>query len=161
MDGTRLTIAMTLNGRAEKFEADANEMLIDTLRERFGLTGTKLSCGEAACGACTVLIGGRPAAACATFAFDVDGKDVLTIEGLRRPDGTLHPIQAAFAEHNAFQCGFCTPGMIMLTKALLDHTPRPDRATIKNWLGANICRCTGYEMIFEAVERAARVRRTP
>jgi carbon-monoxide dehydrogenase small subunit len=159
MAGTRLTIAMTLNGRAETVEAEAREMLIDTLRDRFGLTGTKLSCDQAACGACTVLIDGRPAAACATFAFDADGKEVLTVEGLRQPDGSLHPIQAAFADRSAFQCGFCTPGMIMLTKALLDHTPRPDRATIKSWLGANICRCTGYKLIFEAVERVAGMRR--
>ena len=158
---SRLTISMTLNGRAESAEVAANEMLIDTLRDRFGLTGTKPSCDQSTCGACTVLVDGRPAASCASFAFDADGKEVLTIEGLRRPDGTLHPIQAAFADHSAFQCGFCTPGMIMLTKALLDRNPRPDRATIKSWIGANICRCTGYKMIFEAVELAAGLRRTP
>jgi aerobic carbon-monoxide dehydrogenase small subunit len=160
MSGTRLTISMTLNGRPETAEVAANEMLIDVLRDRFGLTGTKPSCDQSVCGACTVLIDGRPAAACATFAFDADGTELLTIEGLARPDGTLHPIQAAFADHSAFQCGFCTPGMILLTKALLDRNPRPDRATIKSWIGANICRCTGYKMIFEAVERAAGARRT-
>jgi carbon-monoxide dehydrogenase small subunit len=159
MSGRRLAIATTLNGRAETMEAPANEMLIDSLRDHFGLTGTKLSCDQATCGACTVLIDGRPAAACATFAFEADGKEVLTIEGLRRADGALHPIQAAFADKSAFQCGFCTPGMIMLTKALLDRDPLPDRATIKSWLGANVCRCTGYEVIFEAVERAAGARR--
>jgi carbon-monoxide dehydrogenase small subunit len=159
MSGRRLTIATTLNGRPETLEAPANEMLIDSLRDRFGLTGTKLSCDQATCGACTVLIDGRPAAACATFAFEADGREVLTIEGLRRADGALHPIQAAFADRSAFQCGFCTPGMIMLTKALLDRDPLPDRAAIKSWLGANVCRCTGYEIIFEAVERAAGARR--
>jgi carbon-monoxide dehydrogenase small subunit len=158
MAAPRLTLSLTLNGRAETVEAAANEMLIDTLRDRFGLIGTKQSCDQSTCGACTVLVDGRPTAACATFAFDAEGREVLTIEGLKMPDGTLHPIQAAFADHSAFQCGFCTPGMIMLTKALLDRNPRPDRATIKSWIGANICRCTGYKMIFEAVERAAGVR---
>ncbi|HVO15806.1 MAG TPA: (2Fe-2S)-binding protein [Alphaproteobacteria bacterium] len=150
-----LDIATTINGRAETLTVASSDMLIDVLRERLGLTGTKLSCDVATCGACTVLIDGEPVASCATFAFEAEGRAVTTIEGLAAPDGTLDPVQEAFLQRSAFQCGFCTPGMILLAKALLARNPRPDRATIKNWLGANICRCTGYRMIFEAVEEAA------
>jgi carbon-monoxide dehydrogenase small subunit len=150
-----LAIATTINGRAERLAVAPADMLIDLLRERLDLTGTKLACDIATCGACTVLLDGQPVASCATFAFEADGRTVTTIEGLAAPDGTLDPVQEAFLGRGAFQCGFCTPGMILLAKALLDRNPRPDRATIKNWLGANICRCTGYRMIFEAVEDAA------
>jgi carbon-monoxide dehydrogenase small subunit len=150
-----LDIATTINGRAETLTVASADMLIDVLRDRLGLTGTKLSCDVATCGACTVLIDGEPVASCATFAFEAEGRAVTTIEGLAAADGTLDPVQEAFLQRSAFQCGFCTPGMILLAKALLARNPRPDRATIKNWLGANICRCTGYRMIFEAVEEAA------
>ena len=150
-----IEMVATINGGIERMTVDSSTMLIDLVRERFGLTGTKLGCDIATCGACTVLLDGEPVASCATFAFEIDGRNVTTIEGLAAPDGTLDPVQEAFLSRNGFQCGFCTPGMIMLTKALLARNPRPDRATIKNWLGANICRCTGYRMIFEAVEGAA------
>ena len=150
-----LEIATTINGRAERVAVSSSDMLIDLLRERLGLTGTKLGCDIATCGACTVLLDGEPVASCATFAFEAEGRSVVTIEGLAAADGTLDPVQEAFLARNGFQCGFCTPGMILLAKALLARNARPDRATIKNWLGANICRCTGYRMIFEAVEDAA------
>jgi aerobic carbon-monoxide dehydrogenase small subunit len=150
-----LEIATTINGRAERVAVASSDMLIDLVRERLGLTGTKLGCDIATCGACTVLLDGEPVASCATFAFEAEGRSVTTIEGLAAPDGTLDPVQEAFLARNGFQCGFCTPGMILLAKALLARNARPDRATIKNWLGANICRCTGYRMIFEAVEDAA------
>jgi carbon-monoxide dehydrogenase small subunit len=130
-------------------------MLIDILRDRLALTGTKLSCDLATCGACSVLLDGKPVASCSTFAWQADGADICTIEGLAAPDGTLDPVQQAFVDNSAFQCGYCTPGMIVLARALLDHDPNPDRASIRNWMGANICRCTGYEMIIEAVEKAA------
>jgi carbon-monoxide dehydrogenase small subunit len=133
-------------------------MLADLLRDDLALTGTKVACDQAVCGACTVLIDGVPTAACATFAWQAEGRRVLTIEGLAR-DGRLDPVQQAFKAKSAFQCGYCTPGMIMLAKGLLDRNSTPDRATIKAWLQANICRCTGYQMIVEAVEDAARLMR--
>ena len=108
------------------------------------------------CGTCTVLIDGRPTAACANLAFEIDGTHVRTIEGLEDADGNLDPIQEAFADLSAFQCGYCTPGMIMLARALLDRDPDPDRATITRWVSSNICRCTGYQLIIEAIEEAAR-----
>jgi carbon-monoxide dehydrogenase small subunit len=155
MADTRLEIATTINGKAERVTVESSTMLIDLVRDALGLTGTKLGCDIATCGACTVLLDGEPVASCATFAFEAEGRSVTTIEGLAAADGTLDPVQEAFLARNGFQCGFCTPGMILLAKALLARNPRPDRATIKTWLGANICRCTGYRMIFEAVEDAA------
>ena len=149
-----LTIAVTVNGEERRADVAPNLMLVDLLRERFRLTGTKVACDQAVCGACTVLIDGAPAAACATFAFAADGRSVITIEGLAR-NGALDPVQAAFKANSAFQCGYCTPGMILVTKALLAEHPEPDDATIRDWLSANICRCTGYQMIFEAVRDAA------
>lgn len=150
-----LTLNIKLNGSAREFPIAAETMLIDVIREQARLTGTKLGCDQAVCGACTVLIDGRPAAACSTFAFLADGTSVTTIEGLAEKD-VFHPVQEAFKKKSAFQCGFCTPGFILLAAALLAETPNPDRNTIKSWLAANICRCTGYEMIVEAVEEAAR-----
>jgi carbon-monoxide dehydrogenase small subunit len=149
-------VRVEVNGTAHRLEVPTSLMLVDLLRDELGLTGTRVACDQAVCGACTVLVDGRPAAACSTFAFQVDGRSVVTIEGLRAPDGTLDPVQQAFVEASAFQCGYCTGGMILLTRALLAAHPRPDRETIVRWLGANICRCTGYQMIVEAVEQAAR-----
>jgi carbon-monoxide dehydrogenase small subunit len=158
MAGEDIAIRFELNGGWREAAVPANRMLVDLLRGEFGLTGTKVACDQAVCGACTVLVDGAPTAACATFAWQADGRRVVTIEGLVR-DGRLDPIQEAFRARSAFQCGYCTPGMIMLAKALLDRHPDPDRATIREWLQANICRCTGYQMIVEAVEDAARRRR--
>lgn len=159
MAGEFAFISFTLNGTAEEVHVRPDDMLIDVLRDRSGLTGTKLACDVGACGACTVLADDRPVASCSTFAWQIDGKDVRTVEGLAGTDGTPDPVQRAFIGNAAFQCGFCTPGMIMLARALLDHDPSPDRDTVREWMGANICRCTGYEMILEAVEQAASLAR--
>jgi carbon-monoxide dehydrogenase small subunit len=120
-----------------------------------GLLGTKVSCDMQVCGACTVILGGRPVSACTTLAIEADGKDLETIEGLAR-GRDLHPIQKAFIERSAFQCGYCTPGMIMAAKSLLDEHPAPDAATVRRWLDGNICRCTGYASIVEAVLDASK-----
>jgi carbon-monoxide dehydrogenase small subunit len=128
--------------------------LAEVLRDKLDLTGTKESCRVGECGACTVLIDGKPVLSCSTLAVAVQGKDILTIEGLS--DGEkLHPIQQAFVEHGAIQCGFCTPGMILMTKVLLDENPNPTEQEIREHLGGNLCRCTGYVKIVEAVKAAA------
>lgn len=151
-----IAVRLEVNGGTHALTVPTSRMLVDLLREELGLVGTRVACDQAVCGACTVLVDGAPVAACSTFAFQADGRSVLTIEGLRGPDGRLDPVQQAFVERSAFQCGYCTSGMILLTKALLATDPRPDRATIVRWLGANVCRCTGYQMIVEAIEDAAR-----
>ena len=147
-------ISVILNGAERTFSVAPETMLLDVIRDDARLTGTKIGCDQAVCGACTVLVDGKPAAACATFAFLADGKAVTTIEGLATGNA-LHPVQEAFKTKSAFQCGFCTPGFVLLAAALLAENPTPDRAEIAAWLTANICRCTGYEMIVEAVEDAA------
>ncbi len=157
MSGEFAFLKFTLNGTRREAHVRAEEMLIDLLRERFDLTGTKLACDVGACGACTVLVDGRPVASCSTFAWQADGADIRTVEGLGDDDGTLDPVQRAFVGNSAFQCGYCTPGMILLARALLDGDPAPDRAKIRSWMAANVCRCTGYEMIVEAVEDAVRL----
>jgi carbon-monoxide dehydrogenase small subunit len=151
---TAVRLSFTLNGKRVERDAPTNRTLADLLRDDLGCTGTKVGCGRGACGACTALVDGRPVATCSAFAFQVDGCDVTSIEGLAR-DGALHPIQQAFVDHAAFQCGYCTAGMVLLTKALLDHEPNPDRETIVEWVSSNICRCTGYALIVEAVQDAA------
>ena len=150
-----VTIAVTLNGRALTASVAPQMLLADLLRDHWGLTGTKIGCDQATCGACTVLVNGAPTAACATFAWQADGAAVTTIEGLAA-NGALDPVQEAFKAKSAFQCGYCTPGMILSARALLARNPAPDRAAIRDWLSANVCRCTGYQMIVEAVEDAAR-----
>jgi carbon-monoxide dehydrogenase small subunit len=155
----KLAVDFTLNGKPVEVEVATNTVLGDLIRDHFGLQGVKLACSRAVCGACSVLVDGMPRASCSTFAFDVDGCDVRTVEGLEAEDGTLDSVQEAFADQSAFQCGYCTSGMILLTKALLDHDPDPDRETIVEWLSSNICRCTGYTLIIEAVQDAARRRR--
>ena len=153
-----IPIRFELNGSDCSVVVPPNRILVDLLREDIALTGTKVACDQAVCGACTVLVDGVPTASCATFAWQADGRRLVTIEGLAH-DGRLDPIQEAFKAKSAFQCGYCTPGMILLAKALLDREPDPSRATIQEWLQANICRCTGYQMIVEAIEDAARLRR--
>jgi carbon-monoxide dehydrogenase small subunit len=149
-----VSIRFNLNGRQVSHEVPANQTLIDLIRRQERLLGTKLSCDQAVCGACTVLVNGQPRAACATFAFEADAQDVVTIEGLADGDG-LSAVQQAFLDNAAFQCGYCTPGMIMLAAALLQQDPDPGEAAIRRWMGANICRCTGYQMIVDAVRAAA------
>jgi len=146
-------IRMRLNGTDRKLEVEDQVLLLDLVRG-LGLVGSKLSCDTQVCGACTMLLDGRPVSSCTTLAIEADGRTVGTIEGLA--DGvTLHPIQTAFIEKFAFQCGYCTPGMIMAAKALLDERPDPDAAAVRHWMEGNICRCTGYETIVEAVLDAA------
>jgi carbon-monoxide dehydrogenase small subunit len=150
-----IDIVVTVNGHTHRLSVSPRRILADMLREDLQLTGCKIGCDQAVCGACTVLVDDMPITACTTFAFELDGKTVTTIEGLADGDG-LHPIQRAFLDHGAFQCGFCTPGMILSVKALLARHPDPDEAPIRQWLNANICRCTGYQMIIEAVRAAAK-----
>jgi len=149
-----VNIRFTVNGRAVEQEVDAEIRLLDMLREGLALTGTKEGCGEGECGACTVLVDGRAVNSCLVLASQIDGKDVVTIEGLA--DGNqLHPIQQAFVDTGGVQCGFCTPGFIMATYALLAQNSDPSDEEIRAALEGNLCRCTGYEKIIEAVHLAA------
>ncbi len=143
-----------INGQTYELGIEPHELLIEILRDHLGLTGTKHSCGVGNCGACTVLVDGVPVLACMTLALAVRGKRILTIEGLA--DGPeLHPLQRAFVDHGAIQCGYCTPGMILTAKALLDRNPDPTATEVREALAGNICRCTGYVKIVEAVLVAA------
>lgn len=148
-------IEFTLNGSPIKLEVKPNETLLDLLRYRLKLTGSKRGCNRGECGACTVLMNSKPVASCLILALKADGKDVLTIEGLGSP-GMLHPLQEAFIINNTVQCGFCTPGMIMSAKALLDENPNPSREDIQEAISGNLCRCTGYLPIMEAILEASR-----
>jgi aerobic carbon-monoxide dehydrogenase small subunit len=148
-------IAVTINGCAHRLAVPPRRVLADLLREDLQLLGCKIGCDQVVCGACTVLVDDLPVAACATFAFEVDGRAVTTIEGLAQ-GGPLDLVQRAFLEYGAFQCGFCTPGMVLSVRALLARHPQPDETLIRQWLNANICRCTGYQMIIEAVRAAAK-----
>ena len=154
----RFDLSFTLNGAPVETATSTATTLADLLRERRDGRGTRLACERAVCGACTVLVDDVPRASCSVFAFEVEGCAVQTVEGLEN-NGELSPVQAAFADNSAFQCGFCTAGMILLTEALLARDPDPDDATIRDWIGSNICRCTGYSLILEAVRDAARRKR--
>ena len=150
-----MQLSFQLNGRQVEIESEPQETLAEVLRNTLNLNGTKVSCEVQVCGACTVLVDGLPVSACTYLAYEARGKSVLTIEGLEKPDGTLHPLQQAFIDEFAFQCGYCTPGMIMSAKALLDENPKPSRDEIIHYMDGNICRCTGYVPIVAAIERAA------
>ena len=149
-----MMLAMRVNGRPVTLEIEPRAVLLDVIRDRLGLTGAKRSCDSQVCGACTVLLDGRPVSACCTLAYEANGRAVETIEGLAGPDG-LDPIQQAFVDRVAIQCGFCTPGFVLTTKALLAENPSPTREEIEHYLGGNLCRCTGYWNILAAVEDAA------
>jgi len=149
-----MRIEVTVNGRLIASEVDAETRLLDLLREQLGLTGTKEGCGEGECGACTVLLDDRPVNSCLVLAAAADGKTVLTVEGLAEGDA-LHPIQQAFVDTGGVQCGFCTPGFIMSTYALLKANPNPTNGEIRKALEGNLCRCTGYVRIIAAVRMAA------
>jgi len=149
-----IPLAFTVNGTHHEIEVEAHELLLDVVRKRLGLTGAKRSCDVQVCGACTMLLDGRPVSACTLPAFEARGKNVLTIEGLAQ-NGKLHPIQEAFIEYGGFQCGFCTPGMILTAKTLLDENPRPTEEEVIEYMNGNICRCTGYKKIVESIVGAA------
>lgn len=150
-----IAIDFEINGEARHASVASNLVLVDFLRDIEHLKGAKIGCSRGVCGSCTVLIDGMPVAACSQFAFQIDARKVTTIEGLAAGD-VLDVVQQAFIDQAAFQCGYCTPGMILLTKAMLAHHKNPDRATIVEWLSSNVCRCTGYAQIIAAVEAAVR-----
>ena len=147
-------VSFTLNGTPTRITVDESRTLLWVLRDDLGLTGTKFGCGTAACGACTVLVDDEPASACVTAMSAVEGRRVTTIEGLAR-DGRLHPVQQAFVEHTGFQCGYCTPGMILGAYALLLKTPKPSRAEIVRQMDDHLCRCGAHVRIVEAIEAAS------
>ena len=146
-------INVTINDVLRRCEIASSTVLADVLGDTFGLQGCKVACDQGVCGACTVLVDDDPVAACSTFAFAADGCSITTIEGLAQ-NGVLHAVQKSFIENSAFQCGFCTFGMILSIVALFRAHPAPDEETIRDWLGGNVCRCTGYGPIVEAVRRA-------
>jgi len=147
-------LTFTVNGILREVAVAPADTLVEVLRRELRLTGTKVGCGEGDCGACTVLLDGRAVNACLVLALQAAGHEVTTIEGLAGRDG-LHPLQQAFVDHGAVQCGFCTPGMLLSAKALLDETPRPTELQIRTALSGNLCRCTGYQKIVEAVQDAS------
>ena len=147
-------ISFKVNGRTVSLEVEAGETALHAIRERLHLTGAKEGCGIGECGACTILVDGKAVNGCLVLAAQLDGTSVRTVEGLSEGE-SLDPIQQAFLDHHAVQCGFCTPGLLMSTVALLNEHPRPDRTTIADGLSGNLCRCTGYKQIFQAVEAAA------
>ena len=148
-------IEFTLNGRPTQVSVSVSSSALTMLRETFDLTGTKLACGEGECGACTIIVDEMSVNSCIMFAADCDGREITTIEGLQDDRG-LDPVQQAFAELGSVQCGFCTPGMIMQARSILDRNPNPNTEAIRRGLEGNICRCTGYAKIIEAVQSAAR-----
>jgi len=149
-------LLLKINGELHSLTVDLNKTLLEVLREDLCLTGAKPGCDFGGCGACTVLIDGKPVYSCLVLAADCKGRDILTIEGLAS-NGHLHPVQEAFINHGAFQCGYCTSGMILSAKALLDENPRPTEEDVRKAIAGNICRCTGYVKIVEAVLAASRV----
>jgi len=152
---SRQRIGTIVNGEKHEVEVDARRLLVELLRDDLNLTGTKRGCETAICGACTVLVDGRAVKSCMMLAVQARGRSVTTIEGLRREDGALHPIQQAFLEHGGLQCGYCTPGFIMAALALLESHPRPTPEEVRAGLAGNLCRCTGYMSIVESIIGAA------
>ncbi|MGB9617692.1 MAG: (2Fe-2S)-binding protein [Desulfomonilaceae bacterium] len=148
-------ISLTVNGEQVEAAVEPNKTLVQFLREDLGLTGTKHGCGLGDCGACTVIMDGKPVNSCLVLAVQAHGREVLTIEGLAE-NGKLHPIQQAFVDKGAIQCGFCTPGMILSAKALLAENPQPTEQEIRTAISGNLCRCTGYQKIVEAIQEAAK-----
>jgi len=155
----KVDVTLTVNNKKYNLKVDSDERLLDTLRERLKFTGVKEGCSIGECGACTVILDKKAVNSCMVYTFQVDGCEVLTVEGLEM-NGQLDPLQEAFIDHQAVQCGFCTPGMLMSTKALLMDNPAPTREEIKTAIEGNLCRCTGYQQILDAVESAAKVSRS-
>jgi carbon-monoxide dehydrogenase small subunit len=151
-----MDVTFSVNGERAQLDVEPRHTLADALREGCGLTGTHLGCEHGVCGACTVIVDGEPVRACLMFAVQADGSSVTTVEGLQGTDGELHPLQEAFVTHHGLQCGFCTPGMLMSALHLLDTQPDADRHTIREEMSGNICRCTGYQGIVDAIEAAGR-----
>ena len=155
----KMLIELTVNGELIEAAVEPNRTLLQFLREDLGLTGTKHGCGLGDCGACTVILDGKPVNSCLVLAVQARGREVLTIEGLAE-NGKLHPLQLTFVEKGAIQCGFCSPGMILSAKALLDDNPKPTELEIRTAISGNLCRCTGYQKIVEAVQEAAETLRS-
>lgn len=147
-------LTMKLNGEEVTVQVKPSALLVEVLRDQLELTGTKVACGEGECGACTVLLDGKPVNSCLVPALKAQGREVLTVEGLAAL-GELHPLQKAFVEHGAVQCGYCTPGMLMSAKALLDQNPNPTEDEVRLAISGNLCRCTGYAKIVEAIQAAS------
>ena len=150
----RMTVNATINGEALMFTCEPRQSLLEVLRDELGLTGTKLGCDNGNCGACSVILDGAPVNACLVLAVEIEGKRVTTIEGIAPSEG-LHILQQKFLEHTAVQCGICTPGFIVMARALLDRYPDPTESQVRRWLAGNLCRCTGYDKIVRAVMDAA------
>ena len=148
-------VSMTVNGKKASHEVEERTLLVSYIRETLQLTGTHVGCDTAQCGACTIHLDGRAVKACNMLAMQAEGTDITTIEGLAKPDGTLHPMQAAFKEHHGLQCGFCTPGMVMSAIDLVKNFPHPTEEQIREQLDGNLCRCTGYHNIVKAIKAAA------
>ena len=151
-------IVLNVNGIQYNINIETHRTLVEVLRDTLGLTGTKKSCNEGECGACTVLMDGKPVASCLVLAVAAQGKEITTIEGLSHGE-QLDPVQEAFVKHTAIQCGFCTPGMVMAAKAFLDENPRPTPAEVRKAISGNLCRCTGYQQIVDAIMAAAETKR--
>ncbi len=150
-----IPVNFTVNGIRHEIDVEPHEILLDVVRNRLGLTGTKRSCDVQVCGTCTVLLDGRPVSSCTLLAIEARDREILTIEGLAQ-DGKLHPLQQAFIEYGGFQCGFCTPGMILTAKTLLEENASPTEEDIIQFMQGNICRCTGYKKIIESIMEAAK-----
>jgi aerobic carbon-monoxide dehydrogenase small subunit len=150
-------VALTVNGRAYLIDVAPETLLSEVIRENLGLKGTHIGCDTSQCGACVVLVDGRSVKSCTMLSLEADGASVVTIEGLQRSDGRLHPIQETFRAHHALQCGFCTPGMVLTAVALLNSNPNPTEDEVRSGLEGNICRCTGYQNIVDAVLAASKV----
>jgi carbon-monoxide dehydrogenase small subunit len=153
-------VSMTVNGKGVSVEVEERTLLVNFIRENLRLTGTHVGCDTAQCGACTIHMNGRAVKCCNMLAMQAEGADILTIEGLAKPDGTLHPMQEAFREHHGLQCGFCTPGMVMSAVDLVKNTPNPTEEQIREQLDGNLCRCTGYHNIVKAIKAASQTMRS-
>lgn len=155
-----MQITVTVNGTAHTNDVEPKTLLVDHIRTDLALTGTHIGCDTTACGACTVLLDGTPIKSCTMFAVQADGHEIRTVEGLKGPDG-LHPIQASFKENHGLQCGFCTPGMMLVGAALLERNPAPSEDDVRWAISGNLCRCTGYTNIVESIRAAGRQERQP